>query len=150
MIKSAEILHKYSLFDGIEPPQVDYVLSLMEEEEYDAGSDIIIESTHNCKIYFILNGRVAAIKNEVILEELDEGAFFGEMEVLDINPSAATIKALAPTNVLVLTIDALGEIYESDLKTYCFIITNLARDLSRKLRRLDVIVAKESPPMEWN
>jgi hypothetical protein len=62
----------------------------------------------------------------------------------------ATIKALASTKVMTLSIDALGEIYDSDLKTYAFILMNLARDVSRRLRRMDDKAVRESPPMEWN
>jgi len=149
MIDSS-VMHMYSLFDGLENNQIDSIVSLMEEESYEAGTDIITEGSHNCKIYFILEGRAAAVKSGIILQEIDEGSFFGEMEVLDIESAAATVTALAFTKVLVLSIDALGEIYETDLKTYSFILMNLARDLSRKLRRLDVILTKESPPMDWN
>ena len=148
MIDSS-VLCQYSLFDGLEKDQIDSVLSLMEEESYDAGTDIITEGSQNYKIYFILQGRVAAVKSGIILQEIDEGAFFGEMEVLDVNPSAATVTTLATTKVMVLSIEALGEIYETDLKTYSFIIMNLARDLSRKLRRLDVKHTRESPAMDW-
>jgi len=144
------VLKRYSLFDGLEQEQIDSITPLMEQESFEAGEDIITEGSQNCKIYFILEGRVAAVKGGIILEELAEGSFFGEMEVLDVNPSAATIKTLASTTVIVLSIDTLGEIYETDLKTYSFIIMNLARDLSRKLRHLDVRVSKESPPMDWS
>jgi len=143
-------LKRYSLFDGLEQDQIDSILPMMQQEEYETGSDIIIEGSQNSKICFILEGRVAAVKNGITLEEMGEGSFFGEMEVLDVLPSAATIKAMAPTRVLVLSINALGEIYETDLKTYSFIINNLARDLSRRLRRMDKIMTHESPLMEWN
>ena len=149
MVKSS-VVQNYSLFNGLEQEQIDSILALMAEETYEAGTDIIAEGSQNCKIYFILEGRVAAVRNGIILQEIDEGAFFGEMEVLDVNPSAATVTSLAHTRVMVLSIDALGEIYESDLKTYSFIIMNLARDLSRKLRRLDSMLARDSPPMEWS
>ena len=149
MIDSS-VMHKYSLFDGLENNQIDSIVSLMEEESYDAGTEIITEGNQNYKIYFILEGRVAAIKNGISLQEMDEGTIFGEMEVLDVRPSAATVKALAFTRVMVLSIDALGEIYETDLKIYSFIIMNLARDLSRKLRRLDGVLVNESPPTDWS
>ena len=144
------ILERYSLFNGLDKEQIDSTLPLMTEEVYGAGEDIITVGSQNCKIYFILEGRVAVIRGGIILEEMDEGAFFGEMEVLDVLPSAATVKALASTKVMVLSIDALGEIYENDLKTYSFILMNLARDLSRRLRRMNVFVTKESPLMDWN
>jgi CRP-like cAMP-binding protein len=149
MIDSS-VLGNYSLFDGLEEDQIQSILPLMEQEDYVAGTDIIVEGTHVGKIRFILEGRVAVVKNGVILMELDEGAVFGEMEVVDIMPAEATVKALAKTSVMTLSIDALGEIYETDLKTYAFILMNLARDISRRLRRMDLLASKESPHMEWN
>jgi len=144
------VLSNYSLFDGLEKDEIESILPLMEHEVYETGTDIIVEGTHVGKIRFILEGKVAVVKNGFILMELDEGAVFGEMEVVDIQPAEASVKALVPTSVMTLSIDALGEIYETDLKTYSFILMNLARDISRKLRRMDLLAAKESPHMEWN
>lgn len=148
-MKNPEVLKHYSLFDGLENEQIDKILSLMEEEVFEAGTDIIVEGTYNGKIRFIVEGRVAVVKNEIVLVELGEGAVFGEMEVVDVEPAEATVKALAVTKVMTLSIDALGEIYECDLKTYSFLLMNLARNISRLLRRMDSKVA-ESPYMEWN
>jgi CRP-like cAMP-binding protein len=144
------VLGKYSLFDGLEEDQIQSIVPLIEQENYVAGTDIIVEGTHVGKIRFILDGRVAVVKNGVILMELDEGSVFGEMEVVDVQPAEATVKALATTRVMTISIDALGDIYEKDLKTYSFILMNLARDISRRLRRMDLLASKESPPMEWN
>jgi CRP-like cAMP-binding protein len=144
------ILEHYSLFDGLEREQIERILPLTEHEVFEAGSDIIVEGTYVGKIRFIIEGRVAVVKSGIILIELEEGAVFGEMEIVDVEPAEATVKALAATKVMTLSIDALGEIYESDLKTYSFILMNLARDISRRLRRMDDLVVKESPTMEWN
>ena len=146
----SSVLWKYSLFDGLEQEQIDSVLPLMEHEVFEAGTNIIVEGGHSEKIRFILEGRVAVLKGGIILSELDEGSVFGEMEVVDIEPVEATVKALVSTKVMSLSIDALGELYEADLKTYAFILMNLARDISRRLRRMDDRAAKESPAMEWN
>ena len=146
----ASVFGRYSLFDGLEQEQIDNILPLMEQEEFEAGTDIIVEGDRSDRLRFILEGRVAVVKNGIILMELDEGSVFGEMEVLDVEPVEATVKALASTKVMSLSIDALGEIYETDLKTYSFMVMNLARDLSRRLRRMDNRLAKESPAMDWN
>ena len=149
MIDSS-VLERYSLFDGLEQEQINRILPLMEQEVYNAGDDIITEGSQNYRIYFILEGRVAAVKGDIVLEEMYEGSFFGEMEVLDVNPSAATVRAMTSAKLMVFSIDAFGELYEADLKTFSFIVLNLARDLSRKVRRLNVMVTKESPPTDWS
>ena len=149
MIESS-VLQRYSLFNGLEQEQIDSILPLMEQEAYGANTIIIIEGNRNEKIHFILEGRVAVKKGGIVLSELDEGSVFGEMEVLDVLPTEATVMALGPTKVLTLSMDALGEIYEKDLKTYSFILMNLARDISRRLRRMDIKAADKSIFMEWS
>jgi CRP-like cAMP-binding protein len=149
MIDSS-VLRKTSLFDGLEQDQIDRILPLMNHEVFEAGADIIVEGTNSDKLRFILEGRVAVVKSGIILMELEDGAVFGEMEVLDVGPVEATVKALTSTTVMALSVDALGEIYETDLQVYSFILMNLARDMSRRLRRMDDKAAGNSPFMEWN
>ena len=149
MIETA-VFQRYSLFGGLEREHIDSILPLMERESYETGRDIITEGTLNNKIWFILEGRVAVVKAGLILAELNEGDFFGEMEVLDIMPTEATIRTLDPTTVLSLSNSALREIYKNDLKSFSLIIMNLARDISRRLRRMNDIASKESPYMDWN
>ena len=146
----SSILVRYSLFDGFEQEQLDSVLPLMEFETFEAGTDIIVEGERADKLRFILEGRAAVLKGGIILMELDEGSVFGEIEVVDFLPAEATVKTLATTKTMSLSLDALGEIYATDLKTYSFIIMNLARDLSRRLRRMDSKTVKDSPAMDWN
>ena len=149
MIESA-ILKKYSLFDGLENEQIERILPLMEHEIFEAGTDIIVEGSLSSRMRVILEGQVAVVKEGVILMEFGEGDVFGEMEVLDVGPVEATIKAIIPTSVIALSIDALGEIYENNLEIYSFILMNLARDLSRRLRRMNSKAVSHSPFMEWN
>jgi CRP-like cAMP-binding protein len=146
----SSVLRKIPLFDGLEQDQIERILPLVNDEVFEAGSDIIVEGKNSDKLRFILEGRVAVVKNGIILMELGEGAVFGEMEVLDVGPVEATVKALTSTKVIALSIDALGEIYESDLQIYSFILMNLARDMSRRLRRMDGKATNNSPLMEWN
>jgi len=138
------------MFDGLEKEQIDHILNLMKQEVFEEGEDIVVEEGPNDKIHFILEGRVSVIKHEVTLMELEEGDVFGEMEVLEILPVEATIRAALKTKLLTLSVGALGELFEDDIKTYSFIVTNLARDLSRRLRRMNVRVMKESPVSDWN
>ena len=136
MIDSS-VLQKYSLFGGLMEEQIARILPLMERESYGNGQDIIVEGTPNDRIRFILEGRVEVISNWLKLYEIGEGETFGEMEVLDVMPSAATIRALAGTGALSISNKTLHEIYKMDINTFSLIIMNLARDLSRRLRRLD-------------
>jgi CRP-like cAMP-binding protein len=136
MVESAA-LQKYSLFGGLLEDQIKEIVPLIETERYRPGDVIMAEGDLNDRIRFILSGRVAVSKGGVNLTEFGEGDFFGEMEVLDIMPTAATITALDIVDVMIISNKSLREIYRNDPRTFSMFIMNLARDLSRRLRHMD-------------
>jgi len=143
-------LQRYSLFGGLLKEQIEKILPLMENENYQPGESVIVEGTRNDRIRFIIEGKVAVVKEGLILFEFGEGDVFGEMEILDVMPSAATINAMVPTKAMSISNKALHEIYKQDVNIFAMLIMNLARDLSRRLRALNEKVVHESPFMEWN
>ncbi|MDR2182243.1 MAG: cyclic nucleotide-binding domain-containing protein [Treponema sp.] len=130
-------LRRYSLFGGLLEDQIQMILPFMEKESYLPGEDIIVEGTPNGMIRFILEGRAAVLKNSIILSEFSEGDTFGEMEVLDVMPSAATIKALTHMTLMCVSNKGLRDIYKADASAFALVIMNLARDLSRRLRKMN-------------
>jgi len=143
-------LERYSLFGGLLPDQIERILPLLEQETHEEGARIIVQGTPNDRIRFILEGRVSVVKDGLILCDYGEGDAFGEMAVLDVMPSVATVVARAPTRVMSISNRALHEIYKRDPALFAMLIMNLARELSRRLRAMDEkAVQKESPFSEW-
>jgi CRP-like cAMP-binding protein len=140
----AEELQRYSLFGGILPDKIKQILPHMIDEVFDAGQTIIVEGTPNDKICFIVEGKVAVIKDHITLSELGRGNTFGEMEVLDVMPSVATIRALVPTKTISITNKGLREIHKLDIHSFSLMVMNLARDLSRRLRYMDERAVEKS------
>jgi CRP-like cAMP-binding protein len=132
-----ETLQKYSLFGGLLEEQIETIMPLMEKENYAPNEMIITEGTPNDKIFFLIEGQVAVTKGDVMLSRFGEGEAFGEMEVLDVMPSVASIKAISHVTVMSISNKALRDIYKIDVKIFSLIIMNLARDLSRRLRKMD-------------
>jgi len=142
----AETLQKYSLFGGLLKEQIESIIPLMEKETFESGEVIIAEGKPNDKIFFLIEGQVAVSKGDVALSRFGEGEAFGEMEVLDVMPAIASIKALSKVTVMSVSNKALREIYKIDVKIFSLMIMNLARDLSRRLRKMDEKLA-ETPMM---
>jgi CRP-like cAMP-binding protein len=149
MIEASE-LQKYSLFGGLMRDQIEGVSPLMKYEKYEGGQDLIVEGEKNGRVFFIFSGRVAVIKNDLVLMEFKKGDTVGEMEVLDMLPSAATVRALENVEAVSLSTSAFYEIYKQDVKVFAIIVMNLARDMSRRLRKMDDRMAQESPYHEWS
>ena len=72
---------------------------------------------------------------------LGPGDWFGEMGVVDIQPRSATVRALAPSRLVKFTAQDMDALYRHDVRSYSIVILNLARELSRRLRVADGILA---------
>jgi CRP-like cAMP-binding protein len=99
-------------------------------------------------VHFIVEGEVAIVrqsetnkKQSRIITTLHNGDSFGEMELIDIQNCAASVVTLAPSRIITLSNKDLYKISLVDLKTYTMLILNLARDISRRLRGADEMLA---------
>lgn len=139
------VLKKFDLLNGLSEEQLENIIPLMVQAEYDLNDTIITEGKSNDKIYFIINGQVEIIKGNTLIARLGEGSAFGDMEVLDVIPATASARALSQVSVLTIANRALRAIYNMDVKTFSLIIMNLARELSRRLRKMDETLASLKP-----
>jgi len=135
-------LQKYSLFGGVLPEQIEGIKPLFGFARYDAGDMPMREGDPNDKIYFITGGRVSISRQGIVITEVGEGETFGEMELIDVMPSIATVTALEPLEVVTISNRALYEISKLEPKVFSLMIMNLARDLSRRLRRMDELACR--------
>jgi len=71
------------------------------------------------------------------LRRLRQGDCFGEMALLDLFPRSASVRAVAPCTALELSTASLYRLYETDLEQFALVQTNIARELSRRLRIAD-------------
>jgi len=138
---SAKMLQKYSLFGGLLEEQLEKIIPLMELKHYASGDVVILEGTPNDTIFFMIEGRVSIIKGDTVIYDLAEGNTFGEMEILDVMPSAATVKAVTDITVISISNKSFHEIYKNDIQSFALLLMNLARDVSRRLRVANEIMA---------
>ena len=65
------------------------------------------------------------------------------MSLIDVQPRSATVRAVAPTLMLRMSSEDVEELlYRRDPKAYSLFIMNIARELSRRLRVADGILAQ--------
>jgi len=140
----ASTFKNYSFFGGLLPEEIDAIRPHLSTASFEPGAEIMREGEPNDRIHFILEGEVAVEKGGVVLARLKEGDTFGEMEFLDVMPAVATVRALVPSTVATISNRALYELSKANMRVFALVVMNLARDLSRRLRRMDDIVAKSS------
>lgn len=111
---------------------------LMRERTYPKGSVILFEDDPGDALYLVASGQVKVVLigedgREVILSVLGEGAFFGEMALLDDEPRSAHVIAMEDSAVLALR----REDFRARLRASPEVAIALLKELSRRLRRAD-------------
>lgn len=146
---SLKFLREHALFGGIMDKDLRKIRDLFQEGHFLKGETIINEGESGDRLYFIKSGSVEILKKvsapagevEEKIAVLGKGDTFGEMEIIDIQPRVATVKALTSAITLSLSNKDLYVISKWNLETFTLIIMNLAREISRRLRRMDALVA---------
>jgi CRP-like cAMP-binding protein len=144
-----KFLQSHCLFGGLSEEDLKLIKPLLKECHYEKQEIIVEEGGQGDRVYFICEGSVEILKKVKLsdgivvqrIATLGVGDTFGEMELLDVQPSIATVRTLEPTYVLTLSNMDLYRISKLNLKAYTMIILNLARAISRRLRRMDALVA---------
>ncbi|MFO0663799.1 MAG: cyclic nucleotide-binding domain-containing protein [Polyangiaceae bacterium] len=104
------------------------------------------------EMYVLLSGELEVLKRsrrgrDTRVAILGPSDCFGEMSVIDLQPRSATLRALAPTKLLRISAEELDLLYRTDVKAYAMLVLNIARDLSRRLRVADGLVAQVTATM---
>ncbi len=104
----AEIeLHEVPLFSEMDPDEIAGIRAIMDEMKFKPDQIIIREGELGGLFYVITAGRVQvtmanADGEQIILQEIEPGGFFGELSMLTNEPRAAQVRALDDVTVLAL------------------------------------------------
>jgi CRP/FNR family transcriptional regulator, cyclic AMP receptor protein len=130
------------IFAGLDDKALEIFLERARRASIRQGVVIGLEGELNHCMFLVETGKVSVVKNfnkpeTLILAELGPGDFCGEMCILEAQPRAATIQAATKATVISVPSSAFYHLYEQMPKQHSILILNIARDLSRRLRRLD-------------
>lgn len=111
-----------------------------------AGDVVFREGDEAREMFVVVSGEMEVLKRskrgiDARVALLGPGDWFGEMGLLDVQPRSATVRTLAPARMLRITSADFDALYRYDVKSYALIVLNLARELSRRLRVADGILA---------
>jgi CRP/FNR family transcriptional regulator, cyclic AMP receptor protein len=140
-------LRNIGLFGALSDDVLVYLSTLLTVETPPAGETLFREGEDANAMFVVMSGEVEVLKKskrsvEARVAVLGPGDWFGEMSIVDIQPRSATVRALAPSRLLRISSADLDALYRHDLRSYAIIILNLARELSRRLRVADGILAE--------
>jgi CRP/FNR family transcriptional regulator, cyclic AMP receptor protein len=140
-------LREIGLFGGLDDSVLETFVQKLPIVDIKPGDTIFREGDHGRELFVLLGGEMEILKqskkeHDSRVAMLGPGDWFGEMSILDVMPRSATVRALAPSRALKLSAGDLDGLYRRDIKAYAIIVLNIAREMSRRLRVADGILAE--------
>jgi len=142
------ILRDIGLFGGISEESLERLASQLPEVRAEPGKVVVSEADLSTEMFVVIGGELEVVKrtadgSTVRVAMLGPGDWFGEMAIIDVQPRSASVRALAPSLLLSLSADQVERLlYRVALKDYSLLVMNIARELSRRLRVADGILAQ--------
>jgi CRP-like cAMP-binding protein len=139
-------LREVGMLGALSDEVLQHLAGTLQQRRVVSGNTVFAEGDAGHDMFIVLDGEVEVIKRSrrgrpqrvAILGPNDA---FGEMSIIDVQPRSATVRALGPTHLLRIASEDLDALYRHDVKSYSIVILNIARDLSRRLRVTDGILA---------
>jgi CRP-like cAMP-binding protein len=139
-------LRDVGLFGALSDEFLEYLVSTLSVRRVAVGEVVFREGDPAREMFVVLGGEMEVLKKsrrgrETRVAILGPNDTFGEMSIIDMQPRSATVRALGSTLLLRISTEEMDGIYRHDLKSYSLVILNIARDLSRRLRVTDGLLA---------
>jgi CRP/FNR family transcriptional regulator, cyclic AMP receptor protein len=137
-----ELLRSVSLFSELELASAVALQRLVDVRAYRAGAVVVSQDDRGDALYVLASGRVKVVLygasgREIILSIFKTpGDFFGEMSLLDEQPRSASVVALEPATLLVLS----RRDFQAHVVSHPRTALRVLRELSRRLRRADEVI----------
>jgi CRP/FNR family cyclic AMP-dependent transcriptional regulator len=138
------------LFDGMDDAVLDRMAAELQVDTASPGQVLIAEGQVASHMYVVIAGELEVLKanktgRNVRMALLGPGDWVGEMSILDVKPRSATVRVVAPsTLVMVSSLDVTRLLREQNIEQYAVFIRNIGRELSRRLRVADGLIAQSA------
>jgi signal-transduction protein with cAMP-binding, CBS, and nucleotidyltransferase domain len=136
-IEPMKEISKVPLFKYLTPQEIDWMLVKWRPKEVPKETIIVKEGTAGDEMYIIDAGRVEVFLTRgdviVLLSELEESSFFGEMALLTGKTRSATVKAKTDCRLLILKKQSFLDIINENPKVAAKFLMGMCESLSNRI-----------------
>ena len=139
-------LRDFDVFEMLTREELRVVRKHVRRRSYGESEVVFREGDPGDGVYFLISGGVSVIAGttpeglEQRVSSFGEGAFFGDMAILEEKPRSATVRADAQTEVFHLSVDDFRDLVENEPRVASTLLLGMARVLSRRLRLANIEV----------
>jgi CRP/FNR family transcriptional regulator, cyclic AMP receptor protein len=146
----ADALLRVPLFAQLDEALVRSLANELRAETCEPGTTIMAEGDPATEMFVIIAGELEVLKAsergaELRVAMLGPGDWVGEMALLggELDTRSASVRALAPTLLVRVTAEEMERlVLERDPRNYATLMRAIARELSRRLKVADSILAQ--------
>jgi len=137
----AELLTSHSLFADCEPEELSDVILRGHHRSFKRDQELMAQGDQGDSLFIVLSGlarvsMVAANGREIVLDYAEPGAVLGEIAFLDRGERTASVHAIDPVEVLILSRSAFDEI----VARHKGMAMRLLRAMARRLRQSNQVI----------
>ena len=137
----ADLLTSHSLFANSEPDELSDILLRGHHRSYKRDQEIMAQGDQGDSLFMVLAGlarvsMLAANGREIVLDYAEPGAVLGEIAFLDMGERTASVHAIDPVEVLILSRSAFDEIVDR----HPGMAMRLLRAMARRLRQSNQVI----------
>jgi uncharacterized membrane protein len=137
------LLAKIALFESLAPEDLAALESRLEEKTYAADAVVFTQGEPGDTLYVIEDGGVEVAldqgKRKIVLANLHEGQYFGEVSLLDGGVRSATVRTLKPTRVLGLDRTDFAEFLMSKPRAALSILA----EMGERMRQTNELMSRQ-------
>jgi CRP/FNR family transcriptional regulator, cyclic AMP receptor protein len=127
------MLKQVPLFEGLSRRELEQILKVAKEIEFDEGHAIVEEGATGVGFHLMLEGEAHVLVGGRKRATLRAGDYFGEMSLIDGGPRSATVKTSTPVRTMALTSWAFLPLLDKSPS----IAKKMLQEMSRRMRNLE-------------
>ena len=133
-----------TLFAEFEPSELQALAKTLQSSSYGVGDVILDEGHANRALHILKSGRIRVSRRvdegEVALCDLDAGQTFGELSIIEDGVASASLRAIAPSEVLSISMHDLARFLRETPAAAATFWRAIAVDLRRRLIQTNDVV----------
>jgi len=146
-MEKVDVLKTSPLFEMLSQPELEVLGELSKLRRYAPGDIVFEEGDLGDSLYVIVSGQFDVVKRvepsgERLLATLKDRDFFGEMSLVDKEYRSATVRARSDAQLLQLSAENLIAFRRTYKDGFAFLLINIARVLSGRLRETNQLLAQ--------
>ncbi|MGK0498401.1 MAG: CRP-like cAMP-binding protein [Oceanicoccus sp.] len=135
------LLQSMPFFGAIKTSSVNLILELSKTLSIKSGDYFFHQGDLGDSLFVLEKGQASIFKTyddkEYVLRTALDGDCFGDLALIDFTPRSASVRAEADCKALKIPSSTLHTLYKQDSEQFLLIQMNIAREVSRRLRKAD-------------